>query len=130
MMKNKVLLLVSVILFCMAACISAEEPKKKGGITMDGIMSVDEFKKQLNNPEFLERVSFFVAYDKEKAEPILVSSSDTKEPKTLGTAMKKEALEKILKENVEMTSTAILRTYGSPGCQIMTAFGEYIVTCW
>ena len=93
-------------------------------------MNIDEFKKQLENPEFLERVSFFIAYDKETAEPILVSSGSSKQPEKLGPVLKKEILMEILKENVEIKSRVILKTYGSPGCQITDAFGNYINICW
>lgn len=124
-MVKRTLFLLIVILFGMAACITAQEPKKEGEMKMT-VMSVDEFKKQLENPEFLEKVSFFVAYDKQNAVPILVSSSSGKRPERLGPTIKKE----ILRENVEIKSTAILKTYGSPGCQIMTGFGEYINICW
>ncbi|BBO70242.1 hypothetical protein DSCA_41720 [Desulfosarcina alkanivorans] len=129
MMKKRVVLLVGIILLCMAACITAQEPKMEGEKTME-TMNIDVFKKKLEDPAFLEQVSFFVAYDRQNAVPIVISTGTNKDPERIGNTIKKEVFQSIIKENSKIKTTTILQTHGSPGCQIMTAFGEYIVTCW
>jgi hypothetical protein len=93
-------------------------------------ITINALKDKLEDKKFLEGVSFFVAFGKDNAEPIVVSSSSEKPLIKFGPTMKLEKLREMLKAESEIKSFSIFKTYGSPGCQIMSAFGDYLGTCW
>lgn len=93
-------------------------------------MHVNEICEELNKVE--QDISFVVAYSKKNAEPLLVLAGPGCTEKDMGTGridLQKIREEVFSKEYAEVKCTTIINTYSSPGCQILTASGNYKCIC-
>ena len=129
MMKKKVLL-VGTVIFCLAACVTAQETQNEGEKKMD-IVALDKFIEAVKAGD----VSFVVAYNKKFAEPVLVAPGpdNLKIEVFENQPVEMERIQNpLFKEKyVEIKATTIFSAYGSPGCQLVrTPTGNYIWVQW
>lgn len=93
-------------------------------------MHVDEICKELKKVE--QDISFVVAYSKTNAEPLLVLVGPGCTERDIGKGrieLQKIREEVFGKEYAEIKCTTLMHTYSSPGCQILTASGNYKCIC-
>lgn len=116
-MKTTVVSLVLVIFLGMAACISAQEPLKKGEQKME-IVDLDRFTSEVKK----RKISFVIAYNEAGADPVLIAPGDgNEEIKVINGPVKMEVIQNPLfsEKLVEIKTTAVFSAYGSPGCQLV-----------
>lgn len=117
MKMTKVVSLVLLILLCMAACITAQEPTQKGELKME-IVDLNQFISEVNK----RKISFVIAYDEAGGDPVLIAPGPgNEEIKVMNGPVKMEAIQDPLfsEKFVEIKTTAVFSAYGSPGCQLV-----------